>query len=60
MRKPHFRAVDDAVAHGLYEDEVVVVYGVVEEALDGSLLKSSSACSRSDSIEMYGGFAAYL
>lgn len=34
MGKSDFRAVDYAVAHGLYEDEIVVVYGIEEEALD--------------------------
>lgn len=43
--KADFRAVDDAIAHGLYEDEVVMVYGVEEEPLDRCLENESLACT---------------
>lgn len=34
MRKPHFAAVDGAIAGGLDDSEEVVVFGVEDDALD--------------------------
>lgn len=45
MRKADFGAVDDAVSHGFEEDEVVMIYWVEDEALDGSLCEGVASAS---------------
>jgi hypothetical protein len=37
MRKPHFRAVDGAIAGGLDDGQQVVVFRVEDDALGGNL-----------------------
>ena len=62
VRKAHFCAVDDSIAHGFDEDEVVMVYGIVDEALDRHLDQTLSTIylQRTDAIMRFQKWASYL
>jgi hypothetical protein len=42
MRKPHFGAVDGAISCALDDGEQVVIFGIEDDALSGSLRRARS------------------